>query len=34
VPRDVKVYPGASHAFLNQFDGGLWVLGRIQGHEL
>jgi carboxymethylenebutenolidase len=31
VPHDVKVYPGASHAFLNQFDGGLRVLARIQG---
>ena len=31
VPHDVKVYPGASHAFMNEFDGASRVLTRVMG---
>jgi len=31
VPHDVKVYPGATHAFMNDHDGGRGVLTRVLG---
>lgn len=31
VPHDIKVYPGASHGFMNEFEGGARVLTRIMG---
>jgi carboxymethylenebutenolidase len=31
VPHDVKVYPGASHAFMNEFEGASRVLTRVMG---
>jgi len=31
VPHDVKVYPGASHAFMNEFEGAHQVLTRVMG---
>ncbi len=31
VPHDVKVYPGATHAFMNDHEGGYGVLTRVLG---
>ena len=31
VPHDVKVYPGASHAFMNEFEGASRILTRVMG---
>jgi carboxymethylenebutenolidase len=31
VPHDVKVYPGATHAFMDQHDGALGVLTKVMG---
>jgi carboxymethylenebutenolidase len=31
VPHDVKVYPGASHGFMNEFEGAHQVLTRVMG---
>jgi carboxymethylenebutenolidase len=31
VPHDIKVYPGASHAFMNEFEGASRVLTRVMG---
>jgi carboxymethylenebutenolidase len=29
IPHDVKVYPGATHAFMNEFEGGKRVLTKV-----
>lgn len=29
IPHDLKVYPGATHAFMNEFDGGKRVLTKV-----
>ena len=34
VPHDVKVYPGASHAFMNEFEGASRDPDQGHGHEL
>jgi carboxymethylenebutenolidase len=31
VPHDVKVYPGASHGFMNEFEGATRGMTRIMG---
>jgi len=31
VPHDVMVYPGASHGFMNEFEGATQVMTRIMG---
>jgi carboxymethylenebutenolidase len=31
VPHDVKVYPGATHAFMNEYEGAYGVLTRVLG---
>jgi carboxymethylenebutenolidase len=31
VPHDIKVYPGASHGFMNEFEGANRVLTRVMG---
>jgi carboxymethylenebutenolidase len=31
VPHDIKVYPGASHGFMNEFEGASRVLTRVMG---
>jgi carboxymethylenebutenolidase len=31
VPHDVKVYPGASHAFMNEIEGASGVMTRVMG---
>ena len=31
LPHDVKVYPGATHAFMNEHEGGYGVLTRVLG---
>jgi carboxymethylenebutenolidase len=31
VPHDVKVYPDATHAFMNEFEGGKHVLAQVMG---
>jgi carboxymethylenebutenolidase len=31
VPSDIKVYPGATHAFLNEYEGPYGVLAKVMG---
>ena len=31
VPNDVKVYPGATHAFLNEYEGAKGVMAKVLG---
>ena len=31
MPHDVKDYPGASHGFMNEFEGASRVLTRVMG---
>ena len=31
VPHDIKIYPGASHAFMNEFEGANRILTRVMG---
>jgi carboxymethylenebutenolidase len=31
IPHDIKVYPGATHAFMNEFEGATGVLAKVLG---